>query len=297
MQNWSCVTVTRIMCQWMYVCKGEAIMKEDINSDIKGFKWGKWKHADDLWVLTNRYENFCYLILGSERALLIDTGCGEGNLRQIVESITDLEVLVVNTHGHFDHTSGNGWWEKAYCGSYAAEDSDFSCPLEAMEAKEKQPYFPYIFETVGDGDSFDLGNRTVEVISVPAHARSSIALLDKKGGRLFTGDELEAGQVLLMLGYPGLTQKQVVERHLENMRKLKAREGEYSVICPAHNGVFLSKDYLEDFLELDRRILEGTAEYADTAAGFRWGGEQQFSSQNRQRRAVYGKASIILYDL
>ena len=48
-----------------------------------------------------------YLILGSERAVLLDTGMGISNIRAVVEELTDLPILVVNSHYHFDHVGGN----------------------------------------------------------------------------------------------------------------------------------------------------------------------------------------------
>lgn len=49
----------------------------------------------------------CYLVLGTERAVLIDTGLGIEAIRAVVESMTDLDVMVVNSHYHFDHSGGN----------------------------------------------------------------------------------------------------------------------------------------------------------------------------------------------
>jgi len=48
-----------------------------------------------------------YLIVGSRRAVLLDTGMGIGDIRGCVRAITDLPVLVVNSHYHFDHVGGN----------------------------------------------------------------------------------------------------------------------------------------------------------------------------------------------
>ncbi|MCW2601566.1 MAG: hypothetical protein JWM02_3395 [Frankiales bacterium] len=48
-----------------------------------------------------------YLIIGRERAVLFDTGMGIANIRQVVEELTDRDVLVVNSHYHFDHIGGN----------------------------------------------------------------------------------------------------------------------------------------------------------------------------------------------
>ena len=53
-----------------------------------------------------------YLIVGTERAALIDTGIGMGNLRATVEEITDLPVSVYNTHAHLDHAAGNNEFDR-----------------------------------------------------------------------------------------------------------------------------------------------------------------------------------------
>ena len=55
------------------------------NIDEKGMLFGKWCSMPGVWTLTNRWQNFMFLIVGEEKAMLIDTGYGEGNLREIVE--------------------------------------------------------------------------------------------------------------------------------------------------------------------------------------------------------------------
>ena len=59
-----------------------------------------------------------HLIIGSERALLIDTGMGAGDLKGAVEALTDKPVDVVNTHFHGDHTGGNGQFARVFCPEY-----------------------------------------------------------------------------------------------------------------------------------------------------------------------------------
>jgi len=56
----------------------------------------------------------CTLIVGNRKALLIDTGYGIGDLKQLVKSITDLPIKVVNSHGHIDHVSGNHQFSEVY---------------------------------------------------------------------------------------------------------------------------------------------------------------------------------------
>jgi len=54
---------------------------------------------------------FCYLIEGTEKAMLIDTGYGLADLREAVREITSLPLIIVNTHGHCDHIGGNGYFD------------------------------------------------------------------------------------------------------------------------------------------------------------------------------------------
>ena len=63
--------------------------------------------AKDIYRLTSLENVFFDLIVGSERALLIDTGYGFGNVKGLIRSITDKPLIIANTHGHVDHTCGN----------------------------------------------------------------------------------------------------------------------------------------------------------------------------------------------
>jgi glyoxylase-like metal-dependent hydrolase (beta-lactamase superfamily II) len=49
----------------------------------------------------------CWLVVGTERAALIDSGLGVGSIGGVVAGLTELPVTVVNTHYHFDHVGGN----------------------------------------------------------------------------------------------------------------------------------------------------------------------------------------------
>ena len=61
-------------------------------------------------------EMWCYLINGPEKALLIDTAFGLGDLKGLIHKlIGDKEVIVCNTHAHVDHISGNSHFDKVYC--------------------------------------------------------------------------------------------------------------------------------------------------------------------------------------
>lgn len=201
-----------------------------------------------------------YLLLGDENAILIDSGMSKRNLKEFCETLTDLPIMgVINTHGHGDHTLGNGWFKTAFMHPLAVEDArrgfgDLSgYPMD------------YKIETLDEGDIIDIGSRELEIIYIGAHSLGSIAILDLTYGILFTGDELDPGQVLCNMNgtkVPG----QTIENHQKNMRKLKFRYDEYDFICPAHNGTPIDKSYVNDFIILDQMIMDGVAGREDISS-------------------------------
>ena len=80
------------------------------------------EHAG-IWHLCFNVDQGCctawmHLVEGEEKALLIDTGYGIGNLKGLVQKLTDKPLLVANTHFHGDHSAGNGQFEEVYCHEY-----------------------------------------------------------------------------------------------------------------------------------------------------------------------------------
>ena len=266
------------------------------NIGERGLMYGKWMTAPDTWTISFGGGVYCYLMIGEERALLFDTAYGMGNLRAFVEDITQKPLYVVNSHGHFDHTGGNPWWEEVYAGPGAGPGMKKAFSPEMQEDFNKKPFPDYKVNTVREGYVLHLGGRDLEVIEIPAHHESSIALLDRKGRALYSGDELEAGQVLLFVRNQLLPLREVVANHRDNMKKLKAHWDEFDTIYPAHNGPGLYKSYIDDYITLSDNILAGTAEIMPNLAGFGWGPSVEgtgFAALGEMERAQYGGASFI----
>jgi len=260
-----------------------------------------WKMNPETWIINfmNGSENM-YLLEGTEKALLIDTGWGAGNLRAFVESLTDKPLYVANTHFHPDHAAGNGEFERVYMSAGAEKD------LYSVEKKNpglapfdisKLPHPDYEKVFVGDGFTFDLGGRTVEVIDTkPAHCNSSLFYLDRKYRLFFTGDELEAGQVNLFNNSenPDLPydQEEVYDNFLSNMQRIKEVEDAFDFLMPNHNGSPLSKEYTDDFIALINAIFDGTATICEKL-------EHKYMEMDPQAdkicRVRHGKVSIMTY--
>lgn len=67
---------------------------------------------ENVYRITSVENVFCELLVGEEKAMLIDTGYGFGDLKGFVREITDKPLIIANTHGHVDHTSGNCQFEE-----------------------------------------------------------------------------------------------------------------------------------------------------------------------------------------
>ena len=148
--------------------------------------------------------NVSYLLLGTRRALLFDTGPGLYSIRDVVRSITSLPVTVIPSHLHFDHVGR------------IAEFSDIALiDLDALRQEVKngiltEPPTQYLLQTeyhipvnrwLKDREVIDLGDRQITVVSTPGHTPESVSLLDPSHRRLFSGDLVN--REVSLLNVPG----------------------------------------------------------------------------------------------
>jgi glyoxylase-like metal-dependent hydrolase (beta-lactamase superfamily II) len=222
-----------------------------------------------------------YLIVGDERALLVDAGMGVGDLRAVVASLTDRSVTLLVSHAHFDHVGG-AW-------RFAADGPVLVHPLEADRlragtdnAKLRRFMTPehllgplpsgYDLETaaipgveptgfVADGDRIDLGGRVLEVIHAPGHEVGLLALRDRANRLLFSTDVVYAGAIYAHM--PGSD----LDAYRATMTRLAALAPEIDRIYPAHNERPLAADVLPRIAAaLDAAAAGRDADAVDGAA-------------------------------
>ena len=89
---------------------------DKIMSEVQGW-FDVYKLPGDVYCIAEpqqAQEVNAFLVIGGERALLIDTGMGVKEIKPVVESLYDGEVIVANTHCHFDHTGNNYVFQPVY---------------------------------------------------------------------------------------------------------------------------------------------------------------------------------------
>jgi hydroxyacylglutathione hydrolase len=139
--------------------------------------------------------NFLYLLVGSDKALLIDTGAvADPKEMPLAKTILDLlpdkdhkklPLLVAHTHRHLDHRAGDP--------QFASLPSVQIVPIDLEGVRA---FFGFTNWPNGIAH-LDLGGRIVDVIPTPGHNETHVAFYDNRTGILFSGDFLMPGRLLI----------------------------------------------------------------------------------------------------
>jgi glyoxylase-like metal-dependent hydrolase (beta-lactamase superfamily II)/catechol 2,3-dioxygenase-like lactoylglutathione lyase family enzyme len=233
----------------------------------------------------NQFEEaLSYLVLGSEKAALVDTGTGIGDIRRVVEALTDLPVGVVLTHEHYDHVAGAWRFDEivhadspaalkvlaagrdnASLQKYIAGDYLWK-PLP-LDFDSRSWTIPAIVPTrlVKDGETIDLGGRSLEVIATPGHSPGQVCLLDQGSRILFSGDHFFPGPL-----YAHASDVNVAD-YIASNRKLIQRLDEFDHICSGHNDPWVDKEVLPRVSRAFETIYSGQGQYAEDKGLRRYG--------------------------
>ena len=209
-------------------------------------------------------QTHCYLLLGRNRGLLIDTGLGICNIGKAVGKLTNKPVTAVATHIHWDHIGGHSYFEEFY--AHEAElpwlTGQFPLPLQAVrhmvadrcDLPENFDVGRYqIFQgmpsrLLSDGDTIDLGGRQLRVLHTPGHSPGHMCFWEEERGYLFTGDLVYKG--CLYANYPS-TDPMAYLNSLEKVAALPAKRA-----FPGHHDLDIQpglvKQMRDALCQLDR---------------------------------------------
>jgi hydroxyacylglutathione hydrolase len=227
-----------------------------------------------------------FLLVGDEKAMLIDTGIGIGDLKGFIHTLTDKPLMVCFSHAHPDHTGGASAFEHAYV--HPKDMDDFAKGgLMGLSVESRLGYIRRIAERekgvypynqaedvtewgpcpplypLEDEQVIDLGSRKVTVYACPGHTPGSITFLDENTRILFLGDACNC--TLHLGGGPrGTPRFTSVEKALFYLKRLQSLRSQYDRCFNGHYdfrplGAALGEDVLPDAITACEQIVAGTA--------------------------------------
>jgi glyoxylase-like metal-dependent hydrolase (beta-lactamase superfamily II) len=187
------------------------------------------KINDNTWRFEDNGVRF-FLLCGTDKAALIDSGMNTPNARKMAEELTDLTLVLINTHADPDHISGNGAFEEIYMS-----------PEEEPNYRENGGKGTII--PLKEGDVIDLGGRILRIIDIPGHTPGSIAMLDEKKRVLISGDSVEDGNVFLFGKYRD------VDLYIKSLHHLEKYDGQYDEIYAMHGSIPVKSEIIPKLIE------------------------------------------------
>lgn len=214
-------------------------------------------------------EVISWLIVGSQRALLFDSGLGMAPIKPVVMKLTSLPVTVINSHTHFDHVGGNADFADvramstpfttARMAGYSHAGVASEVSATALCGNRPPGLDTTTFRSrpwsaaarIGDGTRFELGGRVLEAIATPGHTPDAIALLDRTHGLLWTGDSFYAGPIWLFMPETDL------EAYQRSIDRLAALVPSLRRVLPAHNVISVAPAVLARVPKAIRDVRSG----------------------------------------
>lgn len=238
--------------------------------DPQTFAISEYKHWE---------ETHCFLLCGKEGAILIDTGLGVSNMKNIVTSLTKLPVTVVTTHAHWDHIGGHHYFDTIAVHALEKDwlSVGFPLPLQVVKNSLMKTLcdFPADFNLdayqifqgevqrlLHDNDWLDLGGRNIQVIHTPGHSPGHCCFYEPERKYLFSGDLVYRG--CLYAFYP-TTDPQLFYRSVKRVQQY-----DIDKILPGHHQLDIPVSLIDD-IETGFAQLEEKGQLTQGAGLFDFG--------------------------
>jgi len=233
--------------------------------------------AQDVIRIIGAGNEFMYLVLGETKAALIDSGIGVGNIKEYVEQLTNLPIIVILTHAHSDHSSGSFYFDKDIY--LASEDSSllnqalkyskqeefvkivknfvtYSNPeiINRMNENDIVMPHPREFDVLSDGDIFDLGGIHLEIVKCSGHTQGSVMVLIKEYRIMIFGDACNPNV------WMQLPESTSIPEYKQSLLRVKSREDEYDRVLFSHAPKEADKKILDSIIELCDDIINGNCD-------------------------------------
>ncbi len=197
-------------------------------------------------------ETHCYLLEGTKRCLLIDTGLGICDISEEVKKLTGKPVIAAATHIHWDHIGGHRYFPDFYahenelnwlCGEFPLTmETIRSMVVDRCNLPDGYDVNTYEFfqgkptRLLLGGESIDLGDRVIMALHTPGHSPGHLCFWEAESGFLFTGDLVYKDT--LFAYYPS-TDPQAYLKSLEKVAALPVKR-----VYPAHHSLDIQPEIL-----------------------------------------------------
>ena len=220
------------------------------------------KFGPELTVIDDDFVRM-FLITGSERALLFDTGNPGGDLAVFIKGLTNLPVKVLLSHAHGDHVGALGQFEQVF----AHRDE---------EELLRRHYPDIMLQYVEDGQKFDLGGTSVIAYHVPGHTPGGLVLLDASRRRLYAGDMLSDLSLYMFMDHCSLRD------YVASMDKLAALP--FDEAYTSHGTLVLGRESVAGLRAVAAGVLDGSVTPEIT--------QKEFTEGEKAKTARIGKYSM-----
>ncbi|UUX34740.1 MBL fold metallo-hydrolase [Fundicoccus culcitae] len=210
----------------------------------------------------------CYLVVGDEQAVLIDCGWGYGDIKAVAQTLTNLPITLVLSHGHPDHNGSAVQFDDVYLNErdfnmieaqseialrrqlmlkYVA--SDFVENLNLWQAPRTALYTP-----LTEDIQFHLGGLTILPYDLPGHSMGCMVFIIPEERIAIFGDAISHPTLMF------LENSSTIQEHYEAMVKFSVHAQQYDRVLVNHETFELDKRVLDNNIRLAKAILDGTDE-------------------------------------
>lgn len=188
------------------------------------------KSENNIWIIEDGFVRF-FLLEGNDKSMLIDSGFDCPDAIEIAKSITNKPIILVNTHGDGDHTSGTDGFDEIHI----SEADFYNCKLNEKYKAKLNPVY--------DGEIFNLGERCIKVVTVPGHTKGSVVLIDIDNHIMFAGDTIQDGSIFMFGNHRD------TNSYEDSLIKLLNIADEYDTIYSSHGKCILPRTYVQSVLD------------------------------------------------
>ena len=209
---------------------------------------------------------YLYLVEGSERAALLDSGTGIGDVRAYAEQLTDKPIVVLLTHGHMDHALGAWRFRELYMNPKDEallrrhSDSAYRRWFVGGICPSLLPYMPDApipdYRPITNGQVWDLGGLTIQAFECAGHTVGSVVFLLREDRLLMLGDACNSNTLVYDIPYAT-----TIEEYRDNLVRLQEQtRGLYDQTFFSHEIEIKGSQIVPHMIALCDEVLSGKSD-------------------------------------